>query len=53
VLPNVGRLEQVRLFALALDVAESLDSTVNKLIEVNAGGQVTVDEWPKSLSNRT
>lgn len=46
-LPSVERDDQVRLFNLALDAAEHLDSTVNKLIEVDVDGRVEVRNWSK------
>jgi hypothetical protein len=46
ILPSVDRDEQVELFKLALDVAERLDTTINKLIEVDAEGHVSTVDWP-------
>lgn len=45
VVPMVEREEQIRLFSLALDRAQSLPDTVNKLIEVFADGEVRVRDW--------
>jgi len=45
VVPMVERDEQIRLFGLALDRAQSLPDTVNKLIEVFADGDVRVRDW--------
>jgi predicted nuclease of predicted toxin-antitoxin system len=46
-MPAVQRNEQMRLFSLALDVAEREDSLINPLIEVHAGGRVDVRNWSK------
>ncbi len=45
VVPMVERDEQVRLFELALDAAASLPDTINRLIEVFSGGDVSVRAW--------
>jgi predicted nuclease of predicted toxin-antitoxin system len=45
IVPSVRGEEQVRLFNVALDAAEALDSTMNKLIEVDLDGLVQVREW--------
>jgi predicted nuclease of predicted toxin-antitoxin system len=45
--PKTVRSEQIRLFNLALDAAEREDNLINRVIEVNADGSVTVRKWPK------
>jgi hypothetical protein len=47
IVPPVLRLEQIRLFGVALDVAERRDDLVNLLIEVHADGTVEVRNWSK------
>ncbi len=47
IVPAVVRREQMRLFDLAIDVAERQDSLINLLIEVHADGSVEVQNWAK------
>jgi hypothetical protein len=44
--PNVARADQIRLFNLALDAAERLESLINQVIEVHADGTVELRGWP-------
>lgn len=46
ILPNEGLDQQVRLFNIALDAAERLESTVNTVIEVREPGIADIREWP-------
>lgn len=46
ILPNVSRAEQVRLFELALEVSIAEGSMVNKVVEVDANGNVGVYDLP-------
>jgi hypothetical protein len=46
IVPSVIQEEQVRLFDLALDVVETLDHTINRVIEVAEDGTVAVHDWP-------
>jgi predicted nuclease of predicted toxin-antitoxin system len=50
IVPAVVRREQMRLFDLAIDVAERQDSLINLLIEVHADGSVEVQNWAKDGS---
>ena len=45
IVPKVLRAEQMRLFGIALDVAERQANLVNLLIEVHADGTVEVRDW--------
>ena len=47
IIPSVEREVQVRLFNLALDATERLESTINKLVEVHFDGRVDVSDWSK------
>ncbi len=47
IVPKVLRAEQMRLFGIALDVAEQQETLVNLLIEVHADGTVEVRNWAK------
>lgn len=44
---SIGRETQVELFGLALDVIETWDDIVNKVVEVYSDGRVDVRDWPK------
>ncbi len=48
VVPAVRRLEQLRLFGLALYALADLSNTVNKLVEVFSDGEVRVQDWSSS-----
>ncbi len=50
IVPAVPFEEQMRLFDLALDVAERQDSLINLLIEVHADGTAEVRNWAKDGS---
>ena len=53
VVPSRWRAEQQRLVGLALDAIEtSRFDTVNRLIEVDADGVVTMSAWPFDGDNR-
>lgn len=52
ILPNVERGEQIRLFGLALDAAERMESTINKLIEVHLDARVEVRDWSRDSHAR-
>jgi predicted nuclease of predicted toxin-antitoxin system len=52
-MPTVPRHEQMRPFALALDVAEHQDSLINLLIEVQADGAVDVRSGRRTDRIRT
>lgn len=43
---NLLETEQVAYFEAALDVASEAGDLVNKLLEVQADGSVTVTDWP-------
>src|SRR5690348_15520659 len=45
IMPAVPRHEQMRLFAMTLDVAEHQNSLINLLIEVRADRVVEVRNW--------
>jgi len=47
IMPTVPRNEQMRLFSVALDLAEREDSLINLLIEVHADGRMDVRNWSK------
>ena len=47
IVPAVVRKQQMRLFDLALDVAERQDSLINLLIEVHVDGSVEAQNWAK------
>ena len=51
IVPMVSRIEQVRLFNIALDAVETLPDTVNKLVEVFADGSINVTDWPATDVN--
>lgn len=51
IVPAVVRRQQMRLFDLALDVAERQDSLINLMIEVHVGGSVEVRNWAKDASS--
>jgi hypothetical protein len=46
IVPKVEREAQVALFGRALDVVETLDHTINRVLEVAEDGTVTVRDWP-------
>ncbi len=46
IVPKVEREAQVTLFGQALDVVETLDHTINRVIEVAEDGTVAVRDWP-------
>ena len=50
IVPSVKRKEQLRLFHRALDEAETMPDTVNKLIEVHEDGSVIVQDWTSDRS---
>lgn len=52
-LPSVERAEQVRLFESALEAAEGIDDTINRLIEVDSDGTVLVREWSRTSRDFT
>ena len=47
IVPSIRRDDQVRLFNRALDAAEALEDTINRLIEVDRDGNVRVLQWSK------
>ncbi len=47
IVPAALRAEQRRLFGIALDAADRLDSLINMLIEVHADGSVDIRNWAK------
>jgi predicted nuclease of predicted toxin-antitoxin system len=49
IVPAVIQEEQVRLFDRALDVVETLDHTINRVIEVAEDGTVAVRDWPSPV----
>jgi predicted nuclease of predicted toxin-antitoxin system len=46
IIDNVRRSEQVDLFALALQVAGTMTSLINKVVEVGVDGAISVYELP-------
>jgi predicted nuclease of predicted toxin-antitoxin system len=51
VVPSVAKALQRLLFAAALQALRTRPDIVNKLIEVDADGNVTFIDWPPPLSN--
>ena len=45
-LPTVERLDQVTLFEAILDWAGHRPDLVNKLVEIDAAGTITMSDWP-------
>lgn len=43
---NLREDEQIRYFGLALETVAKAGDMVNKLLEVHAGGSVTIVDWP-------
>ncbi len=43
IVPNVYRDEQLRLFALVIDHLDLLPDLVNKVLEIDAGGNIVVE----------
>ncbi len=50
IVPSVDRQAQLRLFHRALDEAEKMPDTVNKLIEVHEDGTATAQDWTSDQS---
>jgi predicted nuclease of predicted toxin-antitoxin system len=46
IVPSVSWRMQKQLFDRALDVVETLDDTINRVIEVAEDGTVAVRDWP-------
>ena len=46
IVPSVSWRMQKQLFDRALDVVETLDPTINRVIEVAEDGTVAVRDWP-------
>ena len=46
ILPEIVASEQVRLFALILDRVEREPDLVNKLMEIDFAGAITIKDWP-------
>ena len=46
IVPAVGKPAQRVLFERALDIVETLDHTINRVIEVAEDGSVEVRNWP-------
>jgi predicted nuclease of predicted toxin-antitoxin system len=47
ILENVRRARQIDLFESGLDALSSMASSINKVVEIDANGKVTVFELPK------
>lgn len=47
ILANVRRARQTVLFDMALDALSKMASSINKIVEIDANGKVTVFELPK------
>jgi len=43
---DVGAAVQVKLFGRVLDEIEPMPDLINKLVDVNVGGDVTIRDWP-------
>jgi hypothetical protein len=43
---NLLETEQIDYFGLALDRIERTGDLINKLLEVHAGGLVSIADWP-------
>lgn len=53
ILPSVRRDGQIALFHAALDVIETLEtSVVGQLVEIHADGRVTIDRYPFNEADR-
>ena len=47
ILPRVLAPDQQRLFGLVLDRIESEPDLINKLVEIDAAGVITISDWPE------
>ena len=45
-LPKIVASEQIKLFALVLDKVEDEPDLINKLVEIDAAGTITISDWP-------
>ena len=45
-LPEIVAAEQTRLFALVLDRVEREPDLINKVVEIDAAGTITMQDWP-------
>ena len=46
ILPKVERPDQVRLFGIVLQRIETEPDLINKLVEIDAAGTITILDWP-------